>query len=155
MVVHRRESLWKIMSVALSALCRHRVDTLFVMTSCNADFNPSRLERYLALAFEARVTPVIILSKVDTCVDPQEYIAAAQSASKDVSVSTVNGGCRVLGRRDDETGRHTTTARFLLRAPSGAWLIDTPGMRELKIGAVQAPLKMVDSRDGTKFLRPA
>jgi ribosome biogenesis GTPase len=36
-----------------------------------------------------------------------------------------------------EKGRHTTTARCLLRAPVGAWLIDTPGMRELKVGAVQ------------------
>src|SRR6056297_3160996 len=29
------------------------VDTLFIVTSCNADFNVARLERYLALAFEA------------------------------------------------------------------------------------------------------
>jgi hypothetical protein len=53
------------------------VDTLFVVTSCNADFNPSRLERYLAVAFEAGVTPVIVLSKVDTCANPGAYIAAA------------------------------------------------------------------------------
>ncbi|HEY6455001.1 MAG TPA: hypothetical protein VIY90_06905 [Steroidobacteraceae bacterium] len=33
----------------------HQV-TLFVMTSCNADFNPSCLERYLAAAHDARVT---------------------------------------------------------------------------------------------------
>src|SRR5262249_1390719 len=43
-------------------------------------------------------------------------------------------------REDDDKGRHTTTARYLMRAPCGAWLIDTPGMRELKIGAVQAGL---------------
>jgi ribosome biogenesis GTPase len=158
------------------------VDTLFVVTSCNADFNPSRLERYLAVAYEARVTPDIVLSKVDTCADPQPYIAAAQCASKDVSVITVNGtdsdgslasvgpwlgdgqtvafvGSSGVGkstlinsllgmsrqqtqeiRQDDEKGRHTTSARYLLRAPCGAWLIDTPGMRELKIGAVQGGL---------------
>jgi ribosome biogenesis GTPase len=158
------------------------VDTLFVVTSCNVDFNPSRLERYLAVAYDARVTPVIVLSKVDTCADPQPYIAAALCASKDVSVITVNGtdsdgslasvgpwlgdgqtvafvGSSGVGkstlinsllgvsrqqtqetRQDDEKGRHTTTARYLLRAPCGAWLIDTPGMRELKIGALQAGL---------------
>jgi ribosome biogenesis GTPase / thiamine phosphate phosphatase len=158
------------------------VDTLFVVSSCNADFNPSRLERYLAVAYEARVTPVIILTKVDICADPQPYIEAAQRASKNVSVIAVNGtdpggslaslspwldegqtvafvGSSGVGkstlinsllgldsqatqaiRQADDKGRHTTTARHLLQAPCGAWLIDTPGMRELKIGAVQEGL---------------
>jgi ribosome biogenesis GTPase / thiamine phosphate phosphatase len=35
-------------------------------------------------------------------------------------------------RASDERGRHTTTHRALLPLPSGACLIDTPGMRELK-----------------------
>jgi ribosome biogenesis GTPase len=34
-------------------------------------------------------------------------------------------------REDDNRGRHTTTSRQLFRLPSGAYLIDTPGMREL------------------------
>jgi len=34
-------------------------------------------------------------------------------------------------REDDETGRHTTTHRELIRLPSGALILDTPGMREL------------------------
>ena len=38
------------------------VDTLFVVSSCNADFNVARLERYLALAREAQVTPVVVLT---------------------------------------------------------------------------------------------
>ena len=41
------------------------VDTLFIVTSCNADFNPARLERYLALANQAGTNPVILLTKVD------------------------------------------------------------------------------------------
>ena len=35
-------------------------------------------------------------------------------------------------REHDARGRHTTTYRALLALPSGACLIDTPGMRELK-----------------------
>ncbi|MBE9159083.1 ribosome small subunit-dependent GTPase A [Nodosilinea sp. LEGE 06152] len=36
-------------------------------------------------------------------------------------------------RDDDSRGRHTTTGRHLLPLPSGALLIDTPGMRELQL----------------------
>jgi ribosome biogenesis GTPase len=38
-------------------------------------------------------------------------------------------------RGDDSRGRHTTTHRELLRLPGGAWLLDTPGMRELQLWA--------------------
>jgi ribosome biogenesis GTPase / thiamine phosphate phosphatase len=34
-------------------------------------------------------------------------------------------------RADDDRGRHTTTARMLVRLPGGGCLLDTPGMREL------------------------
>ncbi|MEO8464337.1 MAG: ribosome small subunit-dependent GTPase A [Gammaproteobacteria bacterium] len=37
----------------------------------------------------------------------------------------------VGGLRNDERGRHTTTARQLVLLPEGGVLIDTPGMREL------------------------
>jgi ribosome biogenesis GTPase len=52
------------------------VDTALIVTSCNLDFNVARLERYLALAFEAGVEPVIVLTKADMA-DPAPYVAAA------------------------------------------------------------------------------
>jgi len=36
-------------------------------------------------------------------------------------------------REDDGKGRHTTTVRHLVSLPSGSCLIDTPGMREIRI----------------------
>jgi len=36
-------------------------------------------------------------------------------------------------REHDSRGRHTTTHRTLVRLPGGACIIDTPGMRELKL----------------------
>ncbi len=43
-------------------------------------------------------------------------------------------------READDRGRHTTTHRELFRLPSGALLIDTPGMRELGLVADEAAL---------------
>jgi len=40
-------------------------------------------------------------------------------------------------RESDHRGKHTTTARELISMSCGAWLVDTPGMRELKIGSVE------------------
>jgi ribosome biogenesis GTPase / thiamine phosphate phosphatase len=45
-------------------------------------------------------------------------------------------------RPHDSRGRHTTTARMLLPLPGGAWLIDTPGMRELGLLATDAALDL-------------
>lgn len=36
-------------------------------------------------------------------------------------------------RTDDHRGRHTTTTRTLFRLPSGALVIDTPGLREIQL----------------------
>ncbi|PSN18136.1 ribosome small subunit-dependent GTPase A [filamentous cyanobacterium CCP5] len=44
-------------------------------------------------------------------------------------------------RADDSRGRHTTTHRQLLPLPSGALLIDTPGMRELQLWGTGAGLQ--------------
>ena len=43
------------------------IDTIFVVSSCNEDFNLSRIERYLALALQSGATPVVVLTKADLC----------------------------------------------------------------------------------------
>jgi ribosome biogenesis GTPase len=160
------------------------LDTLFVVTSCNDDFNPSRLERYLAVAFEAQVEPVIVITKADQCDSPQSFIDEANALGTTAAVIAVNAMDRTTAaaleqwlqpgqtvafvgssgvgkstlvntltgntqqatggiREDDSKGRHTTTAREMFALDSGAWVIDTPGMRELKIGAAEAGLRTV------------
>jgi ribosome biogenesis GTPase / thiamine phosphate phosphatase len=62
------------------------IDTVFIVTSCNQDFNIARLERYVALAFEALIEPVIVLTKADLVTDPEPYIDAARTVSDRVQV---------------------------------------------------------------------
>ncbi|PLX82897.1 MAG: ribosome small subunit-dependent GTPase A [Desulfuromonas sp.] len=66
------------------------VDTLFVVTSCNQDFNSSRLERYLALALESKVDPVVVLTKADLADDVSAYQQQAIGLNPDIAVETVN-----------------------------------------------------------------
>jgi len=66
------------------------VDTLFITTSCNADFNPARLERYLALAQDAGCFPVLLLTKADLAEDPQDYVQKAQAISAMLPVLAID-----------------------------------------------------------------
>jgi ribosome biogenesis GTPase len=66
------------------------VDTLFVVSSCNQDFNPARLERYLAMAREAEVTPVIVLTKADLADTPGTFASAAARLMPGLLVETVD-----------------------------------------------------------------
>ncbi|MDC0655201.1 ribosome small subunit-dependent GTPase A [bacterium] len=53
------------------------IDTIFIVTSCNADFNVARLERYLALARDAEVVPVIIITKADITKSADTFVQEA------------------------------------------------------------------------------
>jgi ribosome biogenesis GTPase len=152
------------------------VDTLFVVSSCNPDFNVARLERYLALARQAGVLPVVVLTRADTCADPDAYVDRVRALSATLPVEALNAldaaavarlaawcgpgetvalaGSSGVGkstltnaltgaaqathgiREDDAHGRHTTTGRSLHRTRAGGWLIDTPGMRALRLADV-------------------
>ncbi|WP_238232892.1 ribosome small subunit-dependent GTPase A [Methylobacterium thuringiense] len=66
------------------------VDTLFILTSCNADFNVARLERYLALANQGGTEPVIVLTKADTVSDADTYRRQAAELQRELVVITLN-----------------------------------------------------------------
>ncbi len=66
------------------------LDTLFIVMSLNDDFNLSRLERYLALAHEAKVTPVVVLTKQDLCDEPAPYLEAIRALDPRLLVESVN-----------------------------------------------------------------
>ncbi|CAN5330884.1 ribosome small subunit-dependent GTPase A [soil metagenome] len=66
------------------------IDTLFIATSCNAEFNVARLERYLALANEAGITPVIVLTKADLAEDAGPYLEQASALQRGLAVVVSN-----------------------------------------------------------------
>jgi len=71
-------------------LAAANIDTLFVVTSCNGDFNVARLERYLAMANEAGTVPVIVLTKADLVDDARVYVDQALALQRDLVVVSVN-----------------------------------------------------------------
>ena len=148
------------------------VDVALLVAALNADFNPRRLERYLAAARQSGATPVVVLTKADLLDGGAEAVEAARAVAQDVQVLAVSvvtgqgmddlhdlmtpgvtallvgssgagkstlvnalaGSARMaVGdiREGDARGRHTTTHRELVLLPSGALILDTPGMREL------------------------
>ena len=66
------------------------VDTVFIVTSCNDDFNIARLERFLVLAREAGAEPVIVLTKSDLADAPGDYASQAAKLQPGLLVETVN-----------------------------------------------------------------
>jgi ribosome biogenesis GTPase / thiamine phosphate phosphatase len=62
-------------------------------------------------------------------------LVGSSGAGKSTLTNTLLGVDRMKTaavRENDSRGRHTTTHRALIPLPSGACLIDTPGMREIK-----------------------
>ena len=116
------------------------VDTLFVVTSCNEEFNESRLERYLALALEAGVEPVVVLSKADLSGDGESYRQRAQTVSRTAPVELVNAlDPASLERLGDWVSPGTTVALVgssgvgkstIVNSLARAALADTGAIRE-------------------------
>ena len=160
------------------------VDTALLVMGLDDDFNPRRLERYLALVQGSGVAPVVVLTKRDVvtadkavaqiallhgrvpkgvevlAVDAtnaeaartlEPYITPGQTlvlmgssgAGKSTLTNTLLGDATQdtgAVREHDSRGKHTTTARSLHCLPSGACVIDTPGLRALRPDVDEATL---------------
>jgi ribosome biogenesis GTPase len=60
------------------------IDTAFIVQSCHFDFNPRRLDRYLVMAADGHVEPIVILTKTDliTSDELKQKLAIVSSVTK-------------------------------------------------------------------------
>jgi ribosome biogenesis GTPase len=77
----RRKSAGEIVDIQMIAA---NIDTAFIVQSCHFDFNPRRLDRYLAMARAGHVEPIVILTKTDliTGGELEQKLAVVSSATK-------------------------------------------------------------------------
>jgi ribosome biogenesis GTPase / thiamine phosphate phosphatase len=57
------------------------VDVAFLTQALPLDFNPRRLERYLAMAWESGAQPVVLLTKADLVADLEPFLAETEAAT--------------------------------------------------------------------------
>jgi len=76
------------------------IDTVFLVSGLNEDFNPRRIERYLATAWDSAARPVVILNKADICDDVPARVAEIESTAAGVAIhamsATTNQGLEAL-----------------------------------------------------------
>jgi len=66
------------------------VDTLFIVTSANRDFNVARLERYLAIAHEAGAFPIVVITKADLSESIQNFVEPSLGLSPGILVEALD-----------------------------------------------------------------
>ena len=156
------------------------IDTVFLVSGLDQNFNPKRIQRFLVAAKESGAEAVVVLNKSDVCNDAETVRREVEALVPGVPVlitsTATRKGLKALAatyaqpgrtlafigssgvgksslinalvrdpealptgevRAKDSKGRHTTTRRELVVTPSGALVIDTPGMRELQLWAVE------------------
>jgi ribosome biogenesis GTPase len=158
------------------------IDTALLVMGLDHDYNPRRMERYIALVQASGVAAVAVLTKADIGVDVAERLEQLRRRlPAQVAVVAVNGLSEDAGtqlgpwlgegqtlvllgssgagkstltntllqepaqstggvRKGDGRGRHTTTARSLHQCPSGACIVDTPGLRTWRADADEEAL---------------
>jgi ribosome biogenesis GTPase len=85
-VLQRASSFERACGVNGTQVVAANIDIVFICMSLNNDYNLSRLERYLSVAWGSGATPVVVLTKSDLCDDPSIPFAEASTAAPGTDV---------------------------------------------------------------------
>jgi ribosome biogenesis GTPase len=66
------------------------LDTVFIVTGLDRDFNLRRIERYLTLVYNCGLNPVIILTKADLHQNPEYFVNEAEAVAFDVPIHLIS-----------------------------------------------------------------
>jgi ribosome biogenesis GTPase len=76
------------------------IDTIFLVSGLDGDYNPRRIERYLTAAWDSGAQPVVVLNKLDRCEDPEACLLEVEAVAMGVPVLRVSArtgeGCEAL-----------------------------------------------------------
>lgn len=66
------------------------IDTAFIVSGLDHDFNLRRIERYLTLAWESGANPIIVLNKTDICSDIEQRMQEVKSVASEVPIYPIS-----------------------------------------------------------------
>jgi ribosome biogenesis GTPase len=66
------------------------VDTVFIVSGMDDNFNLQRVERYITLAYNSGAIPVIILNKMDCCESVDDYISRVHTIASGLAIHPVS-----------------------------------------------------------------
>ncbi len=66
------------------------IDTVFLVSGLDGDYNVRRIERYVTVAYNSGATPVVVLNKADLCENLDECLGEVQAVAAGVDVITVS-----------------------------------------------------------------
>ena len=117
------------------------IDTIFLVQSLDSNFNPRRLERYLVMAHEGGIEPVIVLNKSDLCSDLDQKKQQVSAIGRNVAVvptsATTGAGITELrhkllpGRTYAFIGSSGVGKSTLINRLAGAEIMKTGEVREV------------------------
>jgi ribosome biogenesis GTPase len=71
------------------------IDTAFIVQSCHFDFNPRRLDRYLVMAADGHVEPIVIITKTDLISRDELHqklaIISSETKARVLALSNITG----------------------------------------------------------------
>lgn len=73
-------------AIADEQIIATNIDTVFLVSGLDGDFNPRRIERYLILVWESGANPVIILNKADLCDEVEQRRAKVEAIAPSVPI---------------------------------------------------------------------